>query len=159
MKKIKILLALLLTLCFTGCIFKMEDFGKRNGYTFFFINESSEDLYVEIVWGSTKETIEQQLDKGEEKFFGGNICREYIRIFDINAIHLYSDSTKSDLIYYETLNDKKTEKRILFLYNWDETQLDLSLAKRYFEYRYKDIEELYKLTFTFTDEFLEEVRE
>ncbi|MBO7522310.1 MAG: hypothetical protein J6T30_00455, partial [Bacteroidales bacterium] len=66
---------------------------------------------------------------------------------------------KSNLIYYETLNDKKTEKRILSLYNWEETQLDLSLAKRYFEYRYKDIEELYKMTFTFTDEFLEEVRE
>ncbi|MBP5473930.1 MAG: hypothetical protein J6X92_04120 [Bacteroidales bacterium] len=43
--------------------------------------------------------------------------------------------------------------------SWEETQLDLSLAKRYFEYRYKDIEELYKMTFTFTDEFLDEVRE
>ena len=159
MRKINILLTLLLTLCTTGCIFKMEDFAEHTGCVFFFKNDSSKDLYVEIVRESTKETIGQQLDIGEERFILGRICRRGDRGSDIEALYLYSDSTKNNLIYYETRYIKDyTERRILGWQWKEEIQLDVGLAKEYFE-DYKDIEELYKLTFTFTDEFLEEVRE
>ena len=155
MKKINILLAILLTLCTTGCIFKiMEDFSEHFGYVFFLKNDSPEDLYVEIVFQTV--TSERQLNIGEEQFFFRNTYQAAPD--DIGAIYLYSDSTKNDLIYYESIfvNDHTEEIRIIK--HWEKTQLDVSLAKEYFE-DYKDIEELYKLTFTFTDEFLEEVRE
>ncbi|MBO7522312.1 MAG: hypothetical protein J6T30_00465 [Bacteroidales bacterium] len=160
MRKINILLAILLTLCTTGCIFKiMEDFSEPTGYVFFFKNDSSKDLYVEIVRKSTKDTIEKQLNIGEERFFLGRICRRGVRGSDIYAIFLYSDSTKNELIYFESLYDTDHSERKIIGWQWkEEIQLDVGLAKEYFE-DYKDIEELYKLTFTFTDEFLEEVRE
>ena len=112
-------------------------------------------------WEGPTSTIGQQLKKGEERLFDSNTCRKGVRVSNINAIYLYSDSTKSDMIYYESryLNNLSTEKNIINISKrWKETQLDVGLAKEYFDY-YKNIEELYKLTFTFTDEFLDEVRE
>ncbi|MBO7522313.1 MAG: hypothetical protein J6T30_00470, partial [Bacteroidales bacterium] len=119
MRKIIVLLAMLLTFCTTGCLFKiMEDFSEPFGYVFFFKNDSSEDLYVEIVYKSTKKTIGKQLNIGEERFFLGDTYQAGAD--NIGAIYLYSDSTKSNLIYYESIyvNDQ-TEIRIIR--HWEKT--------------------------------------